>query len=144
MQKLFKLLTAVIFFLMAIFLMTGCTKSKPITFDYFYKGVYKSYSLDEKNPQKIYFYIFYDENSGHTEESEKGIGLPFSCVQSNGYVKFKFGGAEEPDETLKIKSVKNGIITGSFEDNLLRIFIPIPNANPDNFDAVEYIEFKKT
>lgn len=136
MRKLFRLLTVAIFFVMTIFVMTGCSeinsdnfdKPKSVTAHYFQKGVYKSYYLDKKNSYN-YFYVFYDENSGHTEDSERGIGLPFSCVQSDGYVKFKFGGAEEPDETLKIKSFKNGVITGSFEDDLMLIFIPIPNAN---------------
>jgi hypothetical protein len=69
-----------------------------------------------------------------------GIGLPFSCVQEDGYVKFKFGGSEEPDDVFKIKSVENGNITGSFEDGSLLIFSLAPNANPDNFDAVEYVK----
>ena len=144
MKKIINLLTAIIPIVVLISLTTGCTKislgsffkSKTETNVYFHKGVYKSYSFNN-NQYKNYFYIFYDENSGHTEESEKGIGLPFSCVQKNGSVKFKFGGVEEPEKILKIKSVKNKVITGSFEDGVLLIFVPISNGEQNNIDVIK-------
>ena len=147
MQKIMKLLAAII---MLIGLTSGCINikdgsflnPKPAADTYFHRGVYKSYSPDKNYLNKNYFYIFYDENSGHTEESEKGIGLAFSCVQKNGTVEFKFGGVKEPEKIFKIKSVKNGVITGSFEDGLLLKFDFIPNTNPDNFDAVNYTKNK--
>ena len=91
--------------IIAISLITGCTnmttpKSETV---YFQRGVYKSFPADNSY---IDFYIFYDETSGHTEDSEKGIGLPFSCVQTKESVKFKFGGSEEPEEIFKIKSAE--------------------------------------
>lgn len=146
MQKIIKLLTIIVPVLMIIGLTTSCAyiqekrffKSKPST-TYFHKGVYKSYSSD-KNSNQFYFYIFYDKNSGHTEDSEMGIGLPFSCVQKNGYVKFKFGGSEEPEEKFVIKSAKNEIITGYFKNKQLLKFVLIPDANPDNFDAISALQ----
>ena len=143
MQKILKLLVIIITVVIFTGLMTGCTKIqnyssiklKSSTPAYFHKGVYKSYTPGTKDLTKIYFYVFYDENSGHTEESERGMGLPFSCVQTKNFVKFKFGGSEEPEEILKIKSIENEIITGYFENNLPIRFIPIPNVTPDNFDA---------
>ena len=147
MKKSIKL-PAIIFTILTISLGFGCSnikdtyKSKQSVNVYFDKGVYEADSFDNKNPYKNYFYVFYDKTSGHTENSQNGMGLPFSCVQKEGYVKFKFGGIEEPEETFKIKSVNNGVITGYFEDNSLLIFTPVLNANPDNFDAVEYIKRK--
>jgi len=144
MRKVIKLLTIVAYVVILVSFVTGCLNIKNVSFlkskstTYFHKGVYKSYSLDSKSSYKNYFYIFNNKNSGHTEEIERGIGLPFSCVQANGYVKFKFGGVDASDEIFKVKSAKNGIITGFFENGLILIFVPIANANPDNFDAVEY------
>ena len=143
MKNLIKLLTIIIPLVMLIGLTTGCTKFKANSFlkqqsdskVYFHKGVYKTYSPDKKNSSSDYFYIFYDENSGRTEEKERKIGLPFSCVQSNASVKFKFGGSDEPEEVLKIKTVKNGVIEGSFNDGVLIIFTPVKNDNSDNFTS---------
>ena len=147
MQKAIKLLT-IILSLITVSLIMGCTNTKSLSLKkttdpvtaYFDKGVYKTNSPDNKNPDKYYFYIFYDKNSGYTEDNKMGIGLPFSCVQTNGYVKFKFGGASEPDEIFNIKYVKDKVITGSFDDGSMLEFTPVSDANPDNFDAVEYLK----
>ena len=146
MRKIIKILTVIIPIIITSLTM-GCTvvksdvlKSKSETQSYFHKGVYKSYSPDKKQSHESYFYVFYDEFSGHTEDSKLGIGLPFSCIQTNNSVKFRFGGAEEPEEIFKITSVKDNSIEGSFEDNQLLIFTFISNANPDNFDAIQYIK----
>lgn len=140
MKKIINLLTIIIPILMTISLISGCT-TDPTTPKhetvYFQRGVYKSSSPDSSY---IDFYVFYDETSGHTEDSEKGIGLPFSCVQINNNARFRFGGSEEPEEILTIKSVDNQKITGSFDDGKLLTFEYIPNANPDKFDAIEYIK----
>ena len=142
MQKIVKALI-LIAILVEISLLTGCTNlDNESVAAYFHRGVYKSYSHENKSSQ-FYFYVFYDENSGHTEDSKNGIGLPFSCVQTVDNVKFKFAGSEEPEEILKIKSAKKNLITGSFKDNKLLIFIPVSDANPDNFDAVEYIKNRR-
>lgn len=147
MKKIIKLLILIIPFVAVVGLMTGCSnikqdgllQQKPEATAYFHKGVYKSYSPD-KDSNQFYFYIFYDETSGYTEDSERGIGLPFSCVQTVDNVKFKFGGSEEPEEIFKIKSAQKNLITGSFNNGKLLIFDFVPDANPDNFDAVEYMK----
>jgi len=147
MQKRIKILTIIMPVILLMVSITGCTSVKNESFlksnsaakVYFNKGVYKTSSPDKQSPNDDYFYVFYDEKSGHTEESERGLGLPFSCVQADGYVKFKFGGSEEPEEVFKVKSVNNGAIEGSFKDGLLIMFTPILNANPDNFDAVDIL-----
>lgn len=147
MKKIIKFLTIVISLIMLIGLSTGCInikqdnlqKYKAKTWVPFHKGVYKSYSPEE-NAATFYFYVFYDENSGHTEDSEKGIGLPFSCVQTADNVKFKFGSSEEPEDIFYIKSVKKDLITGSFKNGKLLIFVPLSDAKSDNFDAVEYMK----
>ncbi len=145
MKKSIKRLT-IIFTIIAINLIIGCTNMKAvsktahITIACFNKGVYRTDSPDNKNSYKNYFFVFYDENAGYTEDFKMGIGLPFSCVQKDGYVKFKFGGVSEPEETFKIKSAENKVITGSFENGSLLIFTPVPDANPDNFDSAEYLK----
>jgi len=149
MRKLIKLLAVIMPILIFVCLVTGCInikhgslfKQKTETKAYFHKGVYKSYSPD-KDSNQIYFYVFYDENSGYTEDSEMGIGLPFSCVQTVDNVKFKFGGSEEPEEIFKIKSAQKNLVTGSFGNDKLLIFDFVPDANPDNFDAIEYMKSK--
>ena len=147
MKKIIKSLAVIIPFVVLIGFVTGCTnikqgsllKQKAETTAYFHKGVYKSYSSD-KDSNQFYFYVFYDENSGYTEDSKMGIGLPFSCVQTVDNVKFKFGGSEEPEEVFKIKSAQKNLVTGSFENDKLLIFVPVTDANPDNFDAVKYMK----
>ena len=110
---------------------------------YFKKGVYLNYSAEEKNPSKDYFYVFYDEVSGHTDDGSVGMGLPFACEQKNGVIKFNFGGPD-PDgqDFLKIESFENGNVTGHFNDGKKLIFTPVPNVNPDNFDAEKYLNTK--
>ena len=149
MHKIIKLPAIIIPILITITLIFGCTNIKKDIFvqhkynttTYFHKGVYKSYSPD-KDSNQFYYYIFYDENSGYTEDSEMGIGLPFSCVQTVENVKFKFGGSEEPEEIFKIKSAQKNLVTGSFGDDKLLIFDFVPDANPDNFEAIEYMKSK--
>ncbi len=127
MQKLKKLLLIIIPVL--IVLTAGCTNIKTVSIQksksekniYFDKGVYKIYSYDKKNPYKNHLYVFYDELSGRTEENVHGIGLPFSCVQTDGYVKFRFGGIDEPEKVFKVKFAKNGVIIGFFENSSLII-----------------------
>ena len=139
MQKVIKILTIIIPILMLIGITTvnikdnSFFKQKSGLKVHFHKGVYKTYSPDKNNPYSDYFYIFYDEKSGHTEENKRKTGLPFSCVQTVDSVKFKFGGSDEPEEVLKVSSVKNGVIEGSFNDGRLIIFTPVFNVNPDKF-----------
>lgn len=139
-------LLKIIFTIFLISLVFGCSnikdiyKAKQSVKAYFDKGVYKVDSLDKKNPYKNYFYVFYNKNSGHTENSQNGIGLPFTCIQTNDSVKFKFGGSDEPEKIFKIKSVEDKTVTGTFDNSSLIIFTPLQNVDPDNFDAVEYLK----
>ena len=149
MQKVIKLLSIIIPVIFLCFI-TGCTSIKNSNFlnsqtaasVYFHKGVYMTSSPDQKISYKD-FYIFYDEKSGYTEDSEMGIGLPFSCVQTDNAVKFRFGGSEEPEEVFNVKHAENGVITGSFADGKMLVFTPVQEANPDKFDAIEYAKSKK-
>jgi len=124
---------------------TGYSKaSEDISPPYFTKGVYLNYDLNVKNPPKDYFYVFYDETSGHTDDGSVGMGLPFECRQKDGFVIFSFGGADpENEETLTIESFENGVITGYFNNHESLIFIPVPKVNPDKFDAQKYLKTKK-
>ncbi|MBR6162364.1 hypothetical protein IKQ26_00515 [bacterium] len=145
MKKIKKLFVLIMPILLIAGLSAGCSDIKNNSSQkssvnvYFNRGVYKSYSSEETQ-NKYDFYIFNDGNTGHTEDSEMGIGLPFSCIQEENAVKFRFGGSEEPEETLKIESAQNEVIKGAFDDGKLLIFTPLKEENPDNFDALEYMK----
>lgn len=104
---------------------------------FFTKGVYCSY--EEGATTRDYFYVFYDEGAGYTEDGN-GTGLPFACEQKDNKVVFSFGGeAEESKQELVVKSAENGIITGEFdEDGIELVFELLSDADPDNFNGTEY------
>ena len=107
---------------------------------YFKKGVYSSYPTSEADAERTYFYVFYDEGAGYTEDGNSGIGLPFACEQTDGTVVFHMGGAdEESKEIYTVESVENGVITGTYENGNRISFSPEPSADPDNFDAQKFI-----
>ena len=111
---------------------------------YFKKGVYVVYATEDNKPSKYYFYIFHDEKSGYTEDGKYGIGLPFECEQMNGSIKFFFGGPDpESMDFLTIESAKASNITGYFKDKQKLIFVPLPDANPDDFDSQKYLKKHK-
>ena len=62
---------------------------------YFTKGVYSSFPASEADAEHTYFYVFYDEGAGYTEDGMSGIGLPFACEQSDESIVFHMGGADE-------------------------------------------------
>ena len=106
---------------------------------FFMKGVYCSYEQGAED--RDYFYVFYDEGAGYTEDGNNGIGLPFSCEQKDNKVIFSFGGEdEESRQELVVKSAENGIVTGEFdEDGIELVFELLSNADPDNFSSMEYM-----
>lgn len=107
---------------------------------YFKKGVYSSFPTSEMASQHTYFYIFYDETSGYTEDGVSGIGLPFACEQTDGTVVFSMGGAdEESKDILTVESVSDGWVTGTVQNGISITFAPVPDVDPDNFSAQNYI-----
>lgn len=107
---------------------------------YFQKGVYANYSKDAENPPKNYFYVFNDESWGHTEEGANGAGVPFSCEQEDGQVKFSFGNADAIEDVFIVTSVEDGFVYGYYDDDmkLELVFEYLPDVDPDTFDAVNY------
>lgn len=103
---------------------------------YFKKGVYVNYP--EGATVRDYFYVFYDEGAGYTEDANTGTGLPFACEQEDGKVSFSFGGEDGINDVFTVTSTENGIITGSFEDGQELHFELKEDADPDNFDAMKY------
>ena len=116
------------------------SNSGPGEAPYFTKGVYVNYAAEAKDPEKTYFYVFYDEAAGCTDDGTVGIGLPFSCKQSSGSVDFSFGGEDEDLMTLTVESAQNGTVIGHFDDGIKLVFEPVPDADPDNFDAENYLK----
>ena len=107
---------------------------------YFTKGVYVNYAKEAEDPPKTYFYVFNDENYGHTEDgAHEGIGLPFDVNQKDGAVDFSFGGADTGIDTLTIHSAENGVITGAFDDGLELVFELIDGENPETFSSENYV-----
>ncbi len=106
----------------------------------FKKGVYVNYSAQSTNASRDYFYIFYDEDSGYTQDGKNGIGLPFRCVQQGNSIIFHFGGEDDYGMILNIDSVKDGVINGTFDnDGNELVFEHITNVDPDGFDAMVYV-----
>ena len=100
---------------------------------YFTKGVY--FCQEEES-----FYVFYDEKTGRTELTDGIGGLPFTCAQEDGKITFHMGG--EDDESVRVLTVKSseeGSVTGAFEDGKELVFSFEQFADPDNFDALNYI-----
>lgn len=104
---------------------------------YFTKGVYVNYA--DGVAARDYFYVFYDENAGYTEDGNTGMGLPFACKQSEGKIEFSFGGADENWDVFTITSTANGIITGAFDDGVTQNFELLSNVDPDGFSAENYM-----
>ena len=127
--------------------LVGCAGKESVTTTendtsepYFTKGVYVNYVADAEDPPLTYFYVFYDEASGYTEDGINGIGLPFACEQRDGTVVFHMGGAgEEEKELLTVDSFENGTVIGHMENGIKLAFVPEEGADPDNFNAQNYV-----
>ena len=104
---------------------------------YLTKGVYVNYA--EGATTRDYFYVFYDENTGYTEDGNTGTGVPFSCEQTDGKIEFSFGGEDEQLEVFEVTSTENGIITGHFDDGIVLNFDLKMDADADNFNAQNYV-----
>lgn len=105
---------------------------------YFTKGVYVNY-LDGA-VTRDYFYVFYDEGAGYTEDGNNGMGLPYCCTQEDGKVTFSFGGDDGIEDVFTVESTEYGIIKGSFADGKTMYFEPVLDADPEAFDASEFVE----
>ena len=112
------------------------TKAAAIYFD---KGVYQNYPPDDVNASLDYFYVFYDGGAGYTENAATGMGLPFACEQSEGSVRFSFGGEGDGWDVFTVETVENKAVIGHFEDGKRLAFVYVPDADPDNFNAAEYM-----
>ncbi|MCR4787387.1 MAG: hypothetical protein K5888_02265 [Lachnospiraceae bacterium] len=109
---------------------------------YFAKGVYYNYAKEAENPDKTYFYVFSDNDYGYTADgANEGIGLPFDTEQSDGKVKFLFGGADESEDYLVITGVDNGVVYGYFEgaEDRELVFEPVEGADPESFVAENFV-----
>ncbi|QFJ56044.1 hypothetical protein [Pseudobutyrivibrio xylanivorans] len=106
---------------------------------YFTKGVYANYSSELDNPTKDYFYVFYDEGAGYTDDGVSG--LPFSCTQEDGKITFSFGGEGEAEEVLVVTEVKDDLVYAYFEgaEDRPLVFELMADADPDNFSAENYL-----
>ena len=111
---------------------------------YFKTGVYANYSEELTDPEKTYFYVFTGDDSGMTEDgANKGIGLPFSVVQTDGSVEFSFGGAdEESKEKLIVTAMdENGTVHGYFEgvEDRPLVFELLEDEDATTFSAENYV-----
>ena len=138
---------AIVLIIGAGVLLTGCgskadNTAKVPAAPYFAKGVYYNYAKEAEDPDKTYFYVFSDDSYGYTADgANEGIGLPFDIEQTDGTVKFLFGGADESEENLVITAVDNGIVYGYFEGTEDRelVFEPVEGADPEDFSAENFV-----
>jgi hypothetical protein len=98
---------------------------------YFEKGVYQVYINDEFKGD---YYIFYDTESGKTANASTGMGLGFTCEQTDGQVTFHMGGAEET--TVMTMSGESGRCVGTTAQNETYTFIRTPE-DADTFEATD-------
>ena len=113
------------------------------TNEYFIKGVYANYATELENPEKTYFYVFEGNGCGHVEDGVANTGMFFEYSQGDGYVNFLFGSEDPIEDELTIKSYENGLVIGSFEDTIDLTFELLADADPDDFNAVNYVNATK-
>lgn len=106
---------------------------------YFTKGVYASYAAEAENPEKTYFYVFSGDGWGSIEDGETDSSVFFEYAEKDGSVTFNIGSQEPIEDILTIKSCENGIVKGAFIDTIDLVFELVPDADPDNFKAVNYV-----
>ena len=106
---------------------------------FFTKGVYVVYP--EGAVARDYFYVFYDEGAGYTEDGNDGSGMPFCCTQEKDKISFSYGGNGESSDVFVVESIENGVMKGFFKekDTVTMYFEPVFDADPDNFDAVALV-----
>ena len=68
-----------------------------------------------------------------------GIGVPFSCKQTEGSIEFSFGGDDVTPDILTIDSAENGIVKGHFDDGKVLVFEPVADVDPSTFDAQNHL-----
>ncbi len=105
---------------------------------FFDKGVYVNY--EEGSATRDLFYVFYDGGAGYTENGLDGMGLPFCCTQETGAITFSFGGDDGTPDIFVVESIENGVLKGSFGNNKVSYFEPVCDADPENFDAMAYVD----
>lgn len=110
---------------------------------YFTKGVYANYAADAENPDKTYFYVFHGDGTGHTDDGIANTGMFFEYEQVKDGVKFSFGSEDPIEDVLTVKSFENGVVTGYYENTFDLIFEPVTDADPDDFEAVNYVNATK-
>ena len=90
---------------------------------WFRRGVY---ATDAGN-----WYVFYDEYSGKVVNAD-GMGVPFSCEQTRGYIDFHMG-ADDQSDILYISVDDDLRIVGTWEDGSSLTFTD-EEQDPDQFD----------
>ena len=90
---------------------------------WFRRGVY---ATDAGN-----WYVFYDEYSGKVVNAD-GMGVPFSCEQTRGYIDFHMG-ADNQSDILYISVDDDLRIVGTWEDGSSLTFTD-EEQDPDQFD----------
>lgn len=138
-----KIMRNVILTLLAVLLALGLVACGSVPEGpYFAKGVYACYEEGQEEAPKTYFYVFEEDNYGYTEDgANDGLGLPFDAEESDGIVRFTFGGADEPADVLTITGVQDGKVFGTFSADPERklVFEPMKGFEPDTFSAENYV-----
>lgn len=157
MQKSGKITSLIAALAVSALFLTGCQASLPLQLPetlalpeelalpeapYFKKGVYACYPVEAGSKPRTFFYIFNEDNYGHTEDGEyEGMGIPFEVSQEKGKVSFSYGGEGEVEDVFRVMSVKDGTIRGYFTESpyVLLVYEPVKDADPDTFSAENYV-----
>ncbi len=105
----------------------------------FARGVYLNYPAENNDEPLDFFYVFTDPNTGYYENGRSHEGAPFYCNYEGKKVTFYIGGASQTEETFTVDAIENDLVTGHFEDGIKVVFEPVPDQDPDTFDAVNYL-----
>ena len=104
----------------------------------FSEGVYAVYDADDEKPEKTTFYIIYDDETGYIEDVKAYAGTYFEYRQEEYCIKFYFGFGDPYVKEFKVLSMKDGVVTGTFDDENTIVFEPIANADPHTFNVDDY------
>lgn len=105
----------------------------------FTKGVYANYAAEAENPEKTYFYRFFGDGSGSIDDGAVGTSNFFQYQIGVDTVTFEIGSIDPSTEVFTVSSCEDGLIKGHFDDGVELVFEPIPDADPDTFSAVNYV-----
>ncbi len=102
---------------------------------YFTKGVY-SFAEDETGAIVDLFYVFEDEKSGHTVNTD-GNGMNFKFEEEDGKLNFVFNDDEKNVDVFTVTSFDDGEVKGMFLEKIPMVFVRVSD-DVEGFNAADF------